>query len=65
MGVGVQGLAQTPKYSFSIYAGSGTVDGKRGDHVLLAPPYTATAEEIEEIARRTVAVITDYFNSKR
>lgn len=31
----------------AIYPGSGTVDGKRGDHVLLAPPYTVTEEQLE------------------
>lgn len=65
VGVGVQDLAQTSKYTFSLYAGGGTVDGRRGDHVLLAPMYTVTAEEIEEIARRTVDVITEYFSSMR
>ncbi|KAL1959471.1 hypothetical protein VTO42DRAFT_1916 [Malbranchea cinnamomea] len=63
VGVGVQDLAQTPKYSFSIYAGGGTVDGKKGDHVLLAPAYTSTEDEIDEIARRTRDVIVEYFAS--
>ncbi|MEK9278782.1 MULTISPECIES: aspartate aminotransferase family protein [unclassified Bradyrhizobium] len=31
------------------YPGGGTVDGVRGDHVLLAPPYIASAEEIDLI----------------
>ncbi|WP_027516770.1 aspartate aminotransferase family protein [Bradyrhizobium sp. WSM1417] len=31
------------------YPGGGTVDGIRGDHVLLAPPYIASPEEIELI----------------
>ncbi|MCJ9712666.1 aspartate aminotransferase family protein, partial [Bordetella hinzii] len=29
------------------YPGGGTVDGERGDHVLLAPPYLTTAEELD------------------
>jgi adenosylmethionine-8-amino-7-oxononanoate aminotransferase len=31
------------------YPGGGTVDGKRGDHVLLAPPYIVSAAEIDLI----------------
>ncbi|MCK1368682.1 aspartate aminotransferase family protein [Bradyrhizobium sp. 62] len=31
------------------YPGGGTVDGVRGDHVLLAPPYIASPEEIDLI----------------
>ncbi|SFJ70482.1 Adenosylmethionine-8-amino-7-oxononanoate aminotransferase [Bosea sp. OK403] len=31
------------------YPSGGTVDGVRGDHVLLAPPYIVTAEEIDRI----------------
>jgi adenosylmethionine-8-amino-7-oxononanoate aminotransferase len=31
------------------YPGGGTVDGARGDHVLLAPPYISSADEIDEI----------------
>ncbi|MCL4747459.1 MAG: aspartate aminotransferase family protein [Burkholderiaceae bacterium] len=33
------------------YPSSGTVDGTRGDHVLLAPPYISTQAEIDEAAR--------------
>ncbi|KPM40348.1 putative aminotransferase [Neonectria ditissima] len=34
----------------SLYPGTGTKDGIAGDHVLLAPAYTSTSEEIKEIA---------------
>src|SRR4051812_20394883 len=34
------------------YPGGGTVDGRRGDHVLLAPPYIATADDIDMIVDR-------------
>jgi adenosylmethionine-8-amino-7-oxononanoate aminotransferase len=32
-----------------IYPGGGTADGRRGDHILLAPPYNVTNEELEMI----------------
>lgn len=33
-----------------VYPASGTADGYRGDHILLAPPYTITEPEIEFLA---------------
>lgn len=30
------------------YPGGGTIDGERGDHVLLAPPYITTPSELDE-----------------
>lgn len=35
-----------------VYPMGGTVDGWHGDHVLLAPPYTCTREDIERIVER-------------
>jgi len=40
------------------YPMGGTVDGKFGDHVLLAPPYIAQPEEIDVIVERIAASIT-------
>jgi adenosylmethionine-8-amino-7-oxononanoate aminotransferase len=34
------------------YPMGGTVDGKRGNHVLLAPPYIVTAQQIDTIVER-------------
>ena len=34
------------------YPCGGTVDGRSGDHVLLAPPYIATPDEIDMIVDR-------------
>ncbi|PLC52642.1 aspartate aminotransferase family protein [Pollutimonas nitritireducens] len=40
-----------------VYPGGGTVDGVNGDHVLFAPAYNVTADEIDEIVSRfTVAL---------
>jgi adenosylmethionine-8-amino-7-oxononanoate aminotransferase len=30
----------------------GTIDGKRGDHYIIAPPYIVTASEIDTIVDR-------------
>ncbi|MCB4787743.1 aspartate aminotransferase family protein [Delftia sp. Lp-1] len=34
------------------YPGGGTADGRAGDHVLLAPPFIATREQLQTIATR-------------
>ena len=35
-----------------IYPGGGTIDGVRGDHVLIAPPFTIDAAEIDQVVER-------------
>ncbi|MDR6521828.1 adenosylmethionine-8-amino-7-oxononanoate aminotransferase [Variovorax paradoxus] len=39
------------------YPFGGTVDGRQGDHVLLAPPFIATRQDLQEIAARLAASI--------
>jgi adenosylmethionine-8-amino-7-oxononanoate aminotransferase len=39
------------------YPGGGTVDGRSGDHVLLAPPYIATPDDIDMIVDRLGAAV--------
>ena len=34
------------------YPFGGTVDGRQGDHVLLAPPYIASRQELQLIVER-------------
>ena len=36
----------------AIYPMGGTIDGKQGDHVIVAPPYIATAADIDAIVAR-------------
>jgi hypothetical protein len=40
-----------------VYPMGGTVDGKVGDHVLLAPPFICTARDIEQIVSRLTDAI--------
>ncbi|HEY9346872.1 MAG TPA: aspartate aminotransferase family protein [Inquilinus sp.] len=35
-----------------VYPMGGTIDGRRGDHVLIAPPFVSTARDIDEIVER-------------
>lgn len=39
------------------YPSSGTADGKRGDHVMLAPPFIITDDQIEELVDKLSASI--------
>lgn len=48
-------------YNISLYPGTGSVDGRRGDHIIIAPAYNITAVEIEQIVETTAAVIQQYF----
>jgi hypothetical protein len=42
-----------------VYPGGGTIDGRRGDHVLLAPPYTVTDAELDVIIERLALAVDD------
>jgi adenosylmethionine-8-amino-7-oxononanoate aminotransferase len=39
------------------YPMGGTIDGRQGDHVILAPPYNVTADEMEMILDRFAAAV--------
>ena len=39
------------------YPMGGTIDGVRGDHVLLAPPFVVTDDELDQIVARLVRAI--------
>lgn len=57
--------ARLKKRAFSdglmIYPMSGTIDGKHGDHVLLAPPYIIEDSHIEEIVDKLGAALDAVF----
>jgi len=42
-----------------VYPMGGTIDGARGDHVLLAPPFIVTEDQIGEIVDRLGSAIDD------
>ncbi|WP_284945032.1 aspartate aminotransferase family protein [Acidisoma cladoniae] len=45
------------------YPSGGTVDGVRGDHILLAPPYIVTPDEIDIVVDRLAHAIDDALSS--
>jgi hypothetical protein len=52
-------------YSISLYPGTGCADGKSGDHVILAPAYNITSEEVRQIVDITAQVIVRFFSQKQ
>jgi adenosylmethionine-8-amino-7-oxononanoate aminotransferase len=40
-----------------VYPMGGTIDGSSGDHVLLAPPFIATGDDIDQIVRRLAVAV--------
>jgi adenosylmethionine-8-amino-7-oxononanoate aminotransferase len=57
----VHDTAISAPFNMTMYPGTGTVDGFRGDHVILAPAYNATEEDIEHIAQVTSNVVHQVF----
>ena len=45
------------------YPTGGNVDGVKGDHIILAPPYNATRAEIEEIVDKLQRSLTEVFQT--
>ena len=44
--------AEAMQRGLMVYPMGGTVDGLHGDHILLAPPFIATAQDIDAIVDR-------------
>jgi adenosylmethionine-8-amino-7-oxononanoate aminotransferase len=49
--------AQAMAQGLMVYPSGGTVDGRCGDHVLLAPPFIATDDELEVIVDKLAVAI--------
>ena len=44
-------------HGVAVYPMGGTIDGRHGDHVIVAPPYIATASDIDAIVERLGAAV--------
>ena len=42
-----------------IYPGNGTIDGKRGHHIMLAPPFIYTPQNVEELVTKLSRTVDD------
>jgi adenosylmethionine-8-amino-7-oxononanoate aminotransferase len=45
----------------TVYPGTGTADGVCGDHIIIAPSYIITHEEVDLIVKVVSAVVYDVF----
>lgn len=55
-------LGLTEDYSIVVYPGNGTANGGlTGDHIIIAPPYNITADDVEYIAGTVARLIEDFF----
>jgi len=51
------------EHGLMCYPMQGTIDGQRGDHILLAPPFIVESAEIEMICERLDASFTELFSA--
>jgi adenosylmethionine-8-amino-7-oxononanoate aminotransferase len=45
-----------------VYGMGGTIDGREGDHVLIAPPYIVGDEHVAELVEKLTAAVTTTFS---
>ncbi|KAJ9411207.1 hypothetical protein DTO045G8_839 [Paecilomyces variotii] len=55
--------ALQPGYDISVLPATGSVDGTRGDHIIISPAYNITEADVETIVDRVQKAIEDYFTS--
>jgi len=58
----IQELAISSPFNLAIYLGTGTADGQRGDHIMLAPSYYTTKEDVDHIVNVLSLVVHIVFN---
>ena len=55
----ISALSISPKYNMTVYPGTGSADGVRGDHIIISPPYIVTEDDINLIVKTIKAVIKE------
>ena len=55
MSIHEEGIRQEP--GLMLYPGTGSADGWVGDHVIIAPPYTVTEDQLEMIVAATYKAV--------
>ena len=54
-------MAFLPPFNITVYPGTGTVDGIRGDHIIIAPPFIITEKDVDYIVNTISIVIEKAF----
>lgn len=55
--------AISPLFNITLYPGTGTADGVKGDHVIIAPSYIVTREEVDYIVKVIADVVHSVFST--
>ena len=55
-------LAMSPEFNMTFYPCVGTVDGVNGDHIIIAPPFIVTKQDVDHIVEVVSAVTEKIFN---
>lgn len=58
----IKDLAFSSRFNMTVYSGTGTVDGVRGDHIIIAPSYLVTQKDVDYIVKVVSAVVHIVFN---
>ena len=59
MAVHEQGLLQNP--GIMMYPGTGSADGRKGDHIIISPPYSTTPSGLEMIVAQAYRAVQSAF----
>lgn len=57
----IQQAGLSPPWNMALYAGSGTADGRSGDHVTIAPAYIISPAEVDLIVEKLAGVLDRVF----
>jgi adenosylmethionine-8-amino-7-oxononanoate aminotransferase len=49
LGFGIRFQTQAFEFGVAVYPGAGTVDGTKGDHFIISPPYNVTEDELRKV----------------
>jgi len=58
-GIGERLTEKCMHHGLVVYPGSGHAEGRAGDHILIGPPLTINAAEVEEMVRRLSLAVAD------
>ncbi|KAH8805467.1 aminotransferase, class III [Xylogone sp. PMI_703] len=65
LGMAIYHRGLDAEYGISLYPGSGTVDGRKGDHILIAPAYNVDEVTIDRVVDLTTRVVEDVLGKIR
>ncbi|KAK4126063.1 PLP-dependent transferase [Parathielavia appendiculata] len=56
-------LGLSVEYGISVYPGTGSADGIRGDHIIISPAFNVRKDEIEWIVETVGRLVNDFFQA--